>query len=86
MLNFQFDLLSFQDDLDDNEYAEASNTLLDAWITTLSHSDDFPPDLFKKHSTMIVETYIKCHIVAPEGIKPNDFVCFLFFFNEFECC
>ncbi|XP_066917411.1 exportin-4-like isoform X2 [Clytia hemisphaerica] len=61
-----------KDVLEDNEYAEGSNTLLDAWITVISHSDDFPPDMFKKHSKVVVEAYIKCHLGAPEGIRPPD--------------
>ena len=61
----------FKDDLDDDEYGEASNTLLDAWITIVSHSEDFPPNLFKKHSTMVVESYIRCHLAEPDGIRKN---------------
>jgi hypothetical protein len=61
--------------LDDNEFAEASNTLLNAWITIISHSDDFPPNIFKKHSILIVETFIKCHLSPPDGIRSSDVVC-----------
>lgn len=60
-----------KEDLDDNEYGEASNTLLNAWITIVSHSDDFPPDMFKKHCVMVVESYLKSHLGAPDGIRVN---------------
>lgn len=56
-------------DFDDNEYLEAANLLLDAWITVIAHAEDFPPGFFVQYSLKIIDIYLKTHLASPDGIR-----------------
>lgn len=58
-------------DLDDNEYSEATNQLLDAWMVLVSHSEEFADGIFTTHASQIVEMYLKTHLSPPDGIMKS---------------
>lgn len=54
------------------EYAEASNILLDSWITVISHAEDFPAGIFNQSCLKIIMTYLKVHLSPPYGMRKPD--------------
>jgi len=59
-------------DIDDNEYLEAANIMLDSWVILVEHVEDFPsyfPPLLKEHCAKIVSVYVSTHLAPPSGIR-----------------
>ncbi|XP_050536237.1 exportin-4-like isoform X2 [Daktulosphaira vitifoliae] len=55
---------------DDQMFFEAFNNILRPWVSIISNSNQaFPEDICKNASIQILNTYLKCHISPPNGIK-----------------
>ena len=55
--------------LDSNQYEEALDLLLDAWVVLVSNSSCFPDNYFMSHAVQIFNGYLKTHLAKPDGIR-----------------
>jgi len=54
-------------------FLEAFNIILRPWVSIIGNNNQsFPEDLCKSASIQILNTYLKCHISPPNGIKNLD--------------
>nr|CAD7589621.1 unnamed protein product [Timema genevievae] len=54
---------------DDCLYMEAFDHMLEAWISVLHNSQEFPKDFCKQSAMQIFNTYLKCHLSPPDGTR-----------------
>ena len=59
----------FQLDDDSSLYVEASEHMLEAWVSILHESQSFPSDFCRNSAIEIFNTYVQCHLSAPDGIR-----------------
>lgn len=51
-------------------FFESFNNILRPWVSIIGNSNQcFPEELCKSASMQILNTYIKCHMSPPNGIK-----------------
>ena len=50
-------------------YLEALEKTLDAWTTFFTSQDDLPGGLLGHHAGEIFNTYVQCHLAAPDGTR-----------------
>ncbi|CAG2060944.1 unnamed protein product [Timema podura] len=48
---------------------EAFDHMLEAWISVLHNSQEFPKDFCKQSAMQIFNTYLKCHLSPPDGTR-----------------
>ncbi|GAB1860941.1 Exportin-4 [Camponotus japonicus] len=54
---------------DDCLYMEAVERIFETWICILSTTYIFPPEFCKQSSIQIFNTYLRCHLSPPDGVK-----------------
>ncbi|XP_077977331.1 exportin-4-like [Glandiceps talaboti] len=54
---------------DDMIHMEAFDQLLDAWTTLMLDTQHFPVDYFKPHAMEVFNSYVQCHLAAPDGTR-----------------
>ncbi|XP_015609401.1 exportin-4 isoform X2 [Cephus cinctus] len=55
--------------VDDCLYMEAFERMLETWISILSEAHLFPSEFCKQSSAQMFNTYLKCHLSAPDGTR-----------------
>jgi hypothetical protein len=55
---------------DDQKHLEALQKILDAWTTIVSEDVGLCEAAITEHATEIFNTFLQCHLAAPEGSKP----------------
>ena len=54
---------------DDMMYMEAYEKLLEAWMSFMSDSQNFPKGAFRQQAIDIFNGYLQCHLGAPDGTR-----------------
>ncbi|XP_070568372.1 exportin-4-like isoform X2 [Ptychodera flava] len=54
---------------DDMIHMEAFDQLLDAWSTLTLDNQHFPTGYFKQQAVEVFNTYVQCHLAAPDGTR-----------------
>ncbi|MGH0171261.1 UNVERIFIED_CONTAM: hypothetical protein FKN15_060851 [Acipenser sinensis] len=60
---------SAQLDKDDMVYMEAYDKLLESWLTLVQDEKHFHKGFFIQHAVQVFNSYIQCHLAAPEGTR-----------------
>ena len=58
-----------QMDADDSLYREAYEKVLDAWMSFIVAVDILPPGCLTQHATTIFNSFVQCHLAAPDGTR-----------------
>ncbi|XP_048388180.1 exportin-4 isoform X3 [Stegostoma tigrinum] len=61
--------LFFTLDKDDMVYMEAYDKLLESWLTLVQDNKHFHKGFFTQHAVQVFNSYIQCHLAAPEGTR-----------------
>ncbi|KTF87508.1 hypothetical protein cypCar_00023181, partial [Cyprinus carpio] len=61
--------LSLQLDKDDMVYMEAYDKLLESWLTLVQEDEHFPRGCFVQPAVQVFNSYIQCHLAAPDGTR-----------------
>ncbi|KAK1797622.1 hypothetical protein P4O66_007918 [Electrophorus voltai] len=61
--------LSTQLDKDDMVYMEAYDKLLESWLKLAQEDEHFPRGCFVEPAVQVFNSYIQCHLAAPEGTR-----------------
>ncbi|XP_043929121.1 exportin-4 [Protopterus annectens] len=56
-------------DKDDMVYMEAYDRLLESWLTLVQDDAHFHKGFFTQHAVQIFNSYIQCHLAAPDGTR-----------------
>ncbi|KAG7467247.1 hypothetical protein MATL_G00151340 [Megalops atlanticus] len=56
-------------DKDDMVYMEAYDKLLESWLTLLQDDEHFPRGCFVQPAVQVFNSYIQCHLAAPDGTR-----------------
>lgn len=48
---------------------EAVDRIFDTWLCILTSIHKFPPEYCKQSSVQIFNTYVRCHLSPPEGLR-----------------
>uniref|UniRef100_A0A4W5MZ62 Exportin-4 n=1 Tax=Hucho hucho TaxID=62062 RepID=A0A4W5MZ62_9TELE len=56
-------------DKDDMVYMEAYDKLLESWLTLVQDDEHFPRGCFVQPAVQVFNSYIQCHLAAPEGTR-----------------
>ncbi|XP_053312418.1 exportin-4 [Spea bombifrons] len=56
-------------DKDDMVYMEAYDKLLESWLTLVQDDKHFHKGFFTQHAVQVFNSYIQCHLAAPEGTR-----------------
>ncbi|MBN3291156.1 XPO4 protein, partial [Polypterus senegalus] len=56
-------------DKDDMVYMEAYDKLLESWLTLVQDDKHFHKGFFVQHAVQVFNSYIHCHLAAPEGTR-----------------
>ncbi|GCB70376.1 hypothetical protein scyTo_0008560 [Scyliorhinus torazame] len=56
-------------DKDDMVYMEAYDKLLESWLTLVQDNKHFHKGFFTQHAVQVFNSYIQCHLAAPEGTR-----------------
>ncbi|XP_056284832.1 exportin-4 [Pseudoliparis swirei] len=56
-------------DKDDMVYMEAYDKLLEAWLTLVQDEEHFPRGCFVQPAVQVFNSYIQCHLAAPDGTR-----------------
>ncbi|XP_041114751.1 exportin-4-like [Polyodon spathula] len=56
-------------DKDDMVYMEAYDKLLESWLTLVQDEKHFHKGFFIQHAVQVFNSYIQCHLAAPEGTR-----------------
>ncbi|KAG9349710.1 hypothetical protein JZ751_028158 [Albula glossodonta] len=59
-------------DKDDMVYMEAYDKLLESWLTLLQDDEHFPRGCFVQPAVQVFNSYIQCHLAAPDGTRNLD--------------
>lgn len=59
----------FQLDKDDMVYMEAYDKLLESWLTLVQDEEHFPRGCFVQPAIQVFNSYIQCHLAAPDGTR-----------------
>lgn len=66
---FAFPPLLHQLDKDDMVYMEAFDKLLESWLTLVQDEEHFPRGCFVQPAIQVFNSYIQCHLAAPDGTR-----------------
>uniref|UniRef100_A0A673L012 Exportin-4 n=1 Tax=Sinocyclocheilus rhinocerous TaxID=307959 RepID=A0A673L012_9TELE len=56
-------------DKDDMVYMEAYDKLLESWLTLVQEDEHFPRGCFVQPAVQVFNSYIQCHLAAPDGMR-----------------
>ncbi|CAB1347284.1 unnamed protein product [Coregonus sp. 'balchen'] len=56
-------------DKDDMVYMEAYDKLLESWLTLVQDDEHFPRGCFVQPAVQVFNSYIQCHLAAPDGTR-----------------
>ncbi|XP_064413937.1 exportin-4 [Latimeria chalumnae] len=56
-------------DKDDMVYMEAYDKLLESWLTLVQDDKHFHKGFFTQHAVQVFNSYIQCHLAAPDGTR-----------------
>uniref|UniRef100_A0A8C5ZEN8 Exportin-4 n=1 Tax=Marmota marmota marmota TaxID=9994 RepID=A0A8C5ZEN8_MARMA len=56
-------------DKDDMVYMEAYDKLLESWLTLVQDDKHFHKGFFTQHAVQVFNSYIHCHLAAPDGTR-----------------
>uniref|UniRef100_A0A3Q3JYA9 Exportin-4 n=1 Tax=Monopterus albus TaxID=43700 RepID=A0A3Q3JYA9_MONAL len=56
-------------DKDDMVYMEAYDKLLESWLTLVQDEEHFPRGSFVQPAIQVFNSYIQCHLAAPDGTR-----------------
>ncbi|XP_047612220.1 exportin-4 isoform X3 [Phacochoerus africanus] len=56
-------------DKDDMVYMEAYDRLLESWLTLVQDDEHFHKGFFTQHAVQVFNSYIQCHLAAPDGTR-----------------
>ncbi|CAG5865314.1 unnamed protein product [Menidia menidia] len=56
-------------DKDDMVYMEAYDKLLESWLTLIQDEEHFPRGCFVQPAIQVFNSYIQCHLAAPDGTR-----------------
>ncbi|VTJ90359.1 Hypothetical predicted protein [Marmota monax] len=56
-------------DKDDMVYMEAYDKLLESWLTLVQDDKHFHKGYFTQHAVQVFNSYIHCHLAAPDGTR-----------------
>uniref|UniRef100_A0A3P8VNP3 Exportin-4 n=1 Tax=Cynoglossus semilaevis TaxID=244447 RepID=A0A3P8VNP3_CYNSE len=56
-------------DKDDMIYMEAYDKLLESWLTLVQDNEHFPRGCFVQPAVQVFNSYIQCHLAAPDGTR-----------------
>ncbi|MED6266717.1 Exportin-4 [Characodon lateralis] len=56
-------------DKDDMVYMEAYDRLLESWLTLVQDEEHFPRGCFVQPAIQVFNSYIQCHLAAPDGTR-----------------
>ncbi|KFO22213.1 Exportin-4 [Fukomys damarensis] len=56
-------------DKDDMVYMEAYDKLLESWLTLVKDDKHFHKGFFTQHAVQVFNSYIQCHLAAPDGTR-----------------
>lgn len=56
-------------DKDDMVYMEAYDKLLESWLTLIQDDEHFPRGCFVQPAIQVFNSYIQCHLAAPDGTR-----------------
>ncbi|XP_049557203.1 exportin-4 isoform X2 [Orcinus orca] len=56
-------------DKDDMVYMEAYDRLLESWLTLVQDDKHFHKGFFTQHAVQVFNSYIQCHLAAPDGTR-----------------
>ncbi|XP_036414786.1 exportin-4 [Colossoma macropomum] len=56
-------------DKDDMVYMEAYDKLLESWLTLVQEDEHFPRGCFVQPAVQVFNSYIQCHLAAPDGTR-----------------
>uniref|UniRef100_A0A8C2ZUG6 Exportin-4 n=1 Tax=Cyclopterus lumpus TaxID=8103 RepID=A0A8C2ZUG6_CYCLU len=56
-------------DKDDMVYMEAYDKLLESWLTLVQDEEHFPRGCFVQPAVQVFNSYIQCHLAAPDGTR-----------------
>ncbi|KAI3355694.1 hypothetical protein L3Q82_004295 [Scortum barcoo] len=56
-------------DKDDMVYMEAYDKLLESWLTLVQDEEHFPRGCFVQPAIQVFNSYIQCHLAAPDGTR-----------------
>ncbi|TNN73610.1 Exportin-4 [Liparis tanakae] len=54
---------------DDLVYTKAYDQLLEAWLTLVQDEEHFPRGCFVQPAVQVFNSYIQCHLAAPDGTR-----------------
>ncbi|XP_020912207.1 exportin-4 [Exaiptasia diaphana] len=54
---------------EDTSYMEAVDQILESWGTLLENTDKYPTSFFNQSSFKILNTYVRCHLAVPDGLR-----------------
>jgi hypothetical protein len=50
-------------------YMEAYDKLLESWLTLVRDDKHFHKGFFTQHAVQVFNSYIQCHLAAPDGTR-----------------
>lgn len=50
-------------------YMEAYDKLLESWLTLVQDEEHFPRGCFVQPAVQVFNSYIQCHLAAPDGTR-----------------
>lgn len=56
-------------DKDDMVYMEAYDKILESWLTFIQDDEHFPRGCFVQPAIQVFNSYIQCHLAAPDGTR-----------------
>ena len=54
---------------DDTIYMESYEKLLESWMSLIQNVDSLPPGSLCVSATQVFNSYLQCHLAAPDGIR-----------------
>ena len=75
--SFSSNLLTFlflfcQIEFDSNQYEDAVDLLLDAWVVLVSNLSCFTDNYFMSYTVQVFNCYLKTHLEKPDGVRKDD--------------
>eukprot|EP00795_Rhopilema_esculentum_P017243 gene17243-8804_t len=59
-------------EFDSNQYEDAVDLLLDAWVVLVSNLSSFTDNYFMSYAVQVFNCYLKTHLAKPDGIRKDD--------------
>lgn len=65
-------------------YMEAYDKLLESWLTLVQDEEHFPRGCFVQPAVQVFNSYIQCHLAAPDGTRNLVRLFFFLFFLHIQ--